>query len=167
MSIQGNVNQLLSVAGMLYTQTAGYEERKGRETYFRGLKRKEEKEKRLGKVRGEGWDTELEWSPETTEALDAYTQYGGRELRRRAERAFTSDPQLFPDYRDNPEEWVRQMGVEIPSTGANRRTIRELSRATGMSRGQSATYLRQIHETRGPAMTAPQTTPHEEEPTNG
>ena len=159
MSIQGNVNQLLSVAGMLYTQTASYEEYKGREQYIRNLKRKEAGEKRTER---RGIDTQLEMLPETREAQTAYETHGGSYLKKRAERAYSTDTQLFPSYGRDPMEYVSQMGVDLPSTGADRRTITQLSRATGLSRGESATVLRQAHEQRRkarPAQTATPTTP--------
>lgn len=127
MNIQASINQGLSIASMLYTQTDKYQ---GQQEFKREKREAEvaQREKQIGRVIGE--DT-----PEITAASREYELTGNRRAYRKALRRQS-------DIHFENGGYLGDYGIDLVSSGGNREVIRQIQEATGYSRGKSAALLR-------------------------
>jgi hypothetical protein len=129
MNIQASINQGLSIASMLYTQTDKY---KGEQEFKREKRETEvaQREKQIGNMIGVD-------NPEVDAAAREYALTGRRKAYRKALARQTDEFGL-----EQGEYSLLDFGVDITGSGSNRELISQIQQTTGYSRGRSAAILR-------------------------
>ena len=127
MNIQASINQGLSIASMLYTQTDKYQ---GQQEFKREKREAEveQRKKKIGKVIGAD-DPEVEAASREYELTGNHRAYI-KALRRQSDIHFENGG-FLGDY-----------GIDVVGSGGNREIITQIQDVTGYSRGKSAALLR-------------------------